>query len=121
MNKPSESKICQSCGRPFEWRKKWEKDWQQVKYCSKACNQAKAPTKFKEQILELLNKRDLDKTICPSEILDDDDKKDAKKMERVRSAGRLLAHEGKIEITQKGKAVDPNDFKGPIRFKLKKR
>jgi len=42
-------------------------------------------------------------------------------MERVRSAGRLLAHEGKIEITQKGKAVDPNDFKGPIRFKLKKR
>ena len=30
-------KICQSCGKPFNWRKKWEKVWDQVKYCSNKC------------------------------------------------------------------------------------
>ncbi|HPZ95794.1 MAG: DUF2256 domain-containing protein [Mycobacterium sp.] len=30
-------KICERCGRPFEWRKKWARDWPEVKYCSRAC------------------------------------------------------------------------------------
>ncbi|MAV15402.1 MAG: DUF2256 domain-containing protein [Flavobacteriaceae bacterium TMED121] len=30
-------KICISCSRPFNWRKKWKKDWHYVKYCSKKC------------------------------------------------------------------------------------
>ncbi|MDG1652286.1 MAG: DUF2256 domain-containing protein [Flavobacteriaceae bacterium] len=30
-------KICQSCSRPFYWRKKWEANWDDVKYCSKRC------------------------------------------------------------------------------------
>ena len=30
-------KICVTCGRPFDWRKKWERDWDQVKYCSERC------------------------------------------------------------------------------------
>ena len=30
-------KICQSCNRPFQWRKKWEKCWEEVKYCSDRC------------------------------------------------------------------------------------
>jgi hypothetical protein len=25
------SKVCETCGRPFEWRKKWEKVWDDVK------------------------------------------------------------------------------------------
>ena len=25
------SKVCESCGRPFDWRKKWEKVWDEVK------------------------------------------------------------------------------------------
>jgi hypothetical protein len=40
-------------------------------------------------------------------------------MEHVRRSTRLLASEYKIEITQKGQVVDPTDFKGPIRLKLK--
>ncbi len=40
-------------------------------------------------------------------------------MEHVRRSARLLAAENKIEITQKGKAVDPTTFKGPIRLKIK--
>jgi hypothetical protein len=31
-------KICQTCQRPFTWRKKWEKNWESVKYCSKKCS-----------------------------------------------------------------------------------
>jgi hypothetical protein len=30
-------KICQSCGKPFIWRKKWEKVWDEVRYCSERC------------------------------------------------------------------------------------
>ncbi|MGV8831732.1 MAG: DUF2256 domain-containing protein [Devosia sp.] len=30
-------KTCQTCGRPFSWRKKWAKVWDDVKYCSDAC------------------------------------------------------------------------------------
>ncbi|MEO1288956.1 MAG: DUF2256 domain-containing protein [Chloroflexota bacterium] len=30
-------KICETCGRPFTWRKKWADEWEQVKYCSKRC------------------------------------------------------------------------------------
>jgi hypothetical protein len=40
-------------------------------------------------------------------------------MEHVRRSARLLAHEGKIEITQSSKVADPTSFKGPIRLKLK--
>ena len=36
-----DTKVCISCGRPFQWRKKWEKDWQKVKYCSNKCKKNK--------------------------------------------------------------------------------
>ncbi|MEM7510391.1 MAG: DUF2256 domain-containing protein [Bacteroidota bacterium] len=31
------SKICETCGRPFSWRKKWENCWEEVKYCGERC------------------------------------------------------------------------------------
>ena len=30
-------KICQVCGKSFNWRKKWQRDWDRVKYCSDKC------------------------------------------------------------------------------------
>lgn len=37
-------KICASCGRPFDWRKKWERVWDEVRYCSDRCrNDRNAP------------------------------------------------------------------------------
>ncbi|MSV61371.1 MAG: DUF2256 domain-containing protein [Actinobacteria bacterium] len=30
-------KICATCGRPFEWRRKWSRDWENVRYCSDRC------------------------------------------------------------------------------------
>jgi hypothetical protein len=34
-------KVCETCGRPFSWRKKWEKVWLEVKYCSDKCRMEK--------------------------------------------------------------------------------
>jgi uncharacterized protein (TIGR00251 family) len=31
------SKLCATCGRPFNWRKKWERCWDEVRYCSDRC------------------------------------------------------------------------------------
>ncbi len=38
------TKICISCNRPFDWRKKWEKNWDEVKYCSERCRNEKKKT-----------------------------------------------------------------------------
>ncbi|MFY9337119.1 MAG: DUF2256 domain-containing protein [Mycobacterium sp.] len=35
-------KVCQTCGRPFEWRKKWARDWNEVRYCSEACRRGRS-------------------------------------------------------------------------------
>ncbi|MFM8662505.1 MAG: DUF2256 domain-containing protein [Acidimicrobiaceae bacterium] len=32
-------KICATCAKPFEWRKKWARDWPNVRYCSDRCRQ----------------------------------------------------------------------------------
>ena len=39
-------KICETCGRPFSWRKKWAKDWDRVRYCSKACRAGRNDPRF---------------------------------------------------------------------------
>ncbi|MDH6238688.1 DUF2256 domain-containing protein [Aurantimicrobium minutum] len=36
-------KVCESCGLPFEWRKKWAREWENVKYCSEKCRRTKGP------------------------------------------------------------------------------
>jgi hypothetical protein len=38
-------KICVTCGRPFNWRKKWERCWDEVTTCSKSCNHKRRETK----------------------------------------------------------------------------
>ena len=124
---PKKSKICQTCGRTFEWRKKWEKDWDLVKYCSDACRGHKpgtADAALEAAILELLAERGRDKTICPSEAAKLVGGKDARRdweglMEPARAAARRLVAAGRIVIQQGGKVVDGSSAKGPIRLKLK--
>ncbi|WP_342446941.1 DUF2256 domain-containing protein [Cobetia amphilecti] len=31
------SKLCQTCQRPFTWRKKWQDCWDDVRHCSQRC------------------------------------------------------------------------------------
>ncbi len=112
-----QTKTCASCGRLIEYRKKWARNWPSVKYCSDECRKNKNRFDYREAILNLLSKREAGKTICPSEVLAPADKTNPILMEHVRRSARLLATDGQIEITQKGRAVDPLDFRGPIRLR----
>lgn len=81
-------------------------------------DQGMAPN-YAQDILALLAERGTDKTICPSEVLMPHEKKNPELMEEVREAARLLVKQEKIIITQKGKEIDPDHIRGPIRLKLK--
>jgi hypothetical protein len=117
-----ENKNCELCGRKIEWRARWAKNWDEIKFCSDQCRRSKKTKHlgFEEKILTVLVKRPASSTICPSEVLEDYLKQDPEHMELVRQAARRLVHQGKILILQKGREVDPSDFRGPIRLKLKR-
>lgn len=114
-----ESKTCESCGREIEYRKKWARDWENVKFCSDECRRNKNKFDYREAILGLLKQRQRGQTICPSEVLPQEQKTDPVLMEHVRRSARLLAADELIEIMQNGRPVDPQKFRGPIRFRLK--
>jgi hypothetical protein len=114
------AKVCVTCGRTIEYRKKWARNWSEIKHCGEKCRRNKNTDNFEAQILELLNKRGSGKTICPSEVLEGDDKTNKELMEKVRSSARLLVAKGKIIITQNGRVVDPSTARGAIRLRLVK-
>jgi hypothetical protein len=124
---PHKDKICKTCGRTFEWRKKWERDWDVIKYCSDECRGHKAgesDAELEATILELLVERGRDKTICPSEAAKVVGGVESRRdweglMEPARAAARRLVATGKIVITQHGHVVDPSTAKGPIRLRLR--
>ena len=71
-----------------------------------------------EQILKVAAQRGADKSTCPSEIarmLFPDNWR--KHMGMVMEVAIGLSIDGKILITQKGKAVDVEKIKGPVRIK----
>ncbi len=115
------TKPCTVCGRAIEWRKKWERDWENVKYCSRACGSDKLSSvdqQLEAAILQLLNGRAKEATICPSEAaraVSPDEWKAL--MENTRRAARRLVVAGKIQITQEGRVVDASRAKGPIRLR----
>jgi hypothetical protein len=115
-------KPCVSCGRVITWRKKWEQNWDEVKYCSDACRSRKVSAlddQLSSAIMLLLGKRQNGATICPSEaaqLISPDDWRDL--MEPARRAARRLMNDGRVEITQRGKPIDPSTARGPIRIRL---
>ena len=120
-------KICKTCGRAFEWRKKWAKDWDVVKYCSDACRGHTVGEKdaaLEKAILDLLAERGRDKTICPSEAAKAVGGKEERRdweglMEPARAAARRLVAAGTIVVMQGGRVVDASTAKGAIRLKLR--
>lgn len=116
-------KSCAACGRTIEWRKKWERDWASVRYCSDGCRRQrrrKEAAPLEDAILELLAARAKGATICPSEAArkvagEEGDWRGL--MEPARAAARRLVAAGQVDITQKGRPVDPSTAKGPIRIR----
>ena len=104
------------------WRKSWAANWDQVRYCSDGCRKAGRPrgrdVELEQAIEALLDQRAGGATICPSEaarLVGGDDWRPL--MEPARAAARRLVAAGRIEITQKGRVVDPSTAKGPIRLR----
>ncbi len=137
-------KVCASCGRRIEWRKKWERNWEHVKFCSTACRRHgvnDVDRQLEDSILRLLAGRSAKSTICPSEVaravasagtsrdpshdglkdrLNDGSKDDEawrELMEPTRRAARRLVAAGKVQITQRGAVVDPSTARGAIRIR----
>lgn len=117
------TKICQTCGRTFSWRKKWERSWETVRYCSDLCRREKPgdlDARLEQAILGVLASRDRGATICPSEAaraVEPDDWKPL--MERTRRAARRLVRQGSLVITKGAQEVSPDDARGPIRLRLR--
>jgi hypothetical protein len=76
----------------------------------------------RDAILALLAARRAGATICPSEAaraLAGDDPTDWRPlMAPVREAAAVLADEGRVEVTQRGRAVDARAARGPVRVRL---
>ncbi|MCA8925018.1 MAG: DUF2256 and DUF3253 domain-containing protein [Planctomycetes bacterium] len=115
-------KVCATCGRRFAWRARWSSNWDAVRHCSRACRGGPSALgrRCEAAILALLA-RDPGASICPSEAARAVRPEAWRPLlERVRQAARRLAHEGALEITQRGRAVDPCEVRGPIRLRLKR-
>ena len=117
-------KLCATCGRTIEWRKKLERTWDTVRFCSDGCRTHRprgVDESLEAAILSLLAQRGADKTICPSEaarLVGSDTWQ--QQMEPARRAARRLVGRGLIDITQQGRIVDGSTAKGPIRLRLRK-
>ena len=115
------AKICARCGREMTWRAKWAKNWDSVKYCSDACRKQRLTAidiALEDAIVQLLNARARDASICPSEAAQRVGGEDWQRlMEPARMAARRLVAQEKVQITQGGRVVDPSRAKGPIRIR----
>ena len=75
---------------------------------------------MEETILELLDDRGPEKTICPSEVARAmaGGRDFRPYMEPVREAADRLARAGRVVVTQKGAPVSAAEARGPIRLGL---
>jgi hypothetical protein len=118
---PPAPRVCAGCGRAFAWRRSLAKDWDQVRWCSDACRRRRVRPVDREleaAIERLLDARSGDASICPSEAaraVDEDGWRTL--MEPARRAARRLVAEGRLEITQAGRVVDPSTARGAIRLR----
>lgn len=68
----------------------------------------------------MATQRDADKTICPSEVARNLFPENWRnRMQNIRDAAFELQIENQIQILQKGKLIDPETSKGPIRIRIR--
>ena len=119
---PPAPKLCRTCGRTLEWRKKWEATWDTVTRCSKACRSRKPgplDRELEDALLAIAQQRGASKTLCPSEAARRVRPEDWRPlMERTRNAARRLIATGQLDMLQKGRVVDASTAKGAVRLRL---
>jgi predicted dinucleotide-binding enzyme len=76
---------------------------------------------LEKAITTLLARRARGATICPSEaarvVAGDDEDAWRPLMEPARAAARRLVAAGEVEMTQRGRVVDPSTATGPVRIR----
>jgi len=105
----------------MEWRKAWARSWDSVRYCSDSCRArgvTDADRELEALILAMLESRPRSASVCPSDVARQADTDWRPLMEPVRRAARRLVAEGRVEICQGGRVVDPSHARGPIRIRL---
>jgi hypothetical protein len=120
-----QTKPCQYCGRSFSWRKKWEDCWEEVKFCSDGCRKASSSswaTEAEQAILGLLDARGVGKPLNPDEaaralVADQSSRQWRAALKEIMHAARRLSRQGKLNITRKGKVVDPDAVRGVVRLR----
>ena len=114
-------RVCAGCGRSFDWRPALAAAWDEVRWCSDACRRRgirPVDRALEAAIDTLLDGRDGDATICPSEAARRVDPAGWRElMEPARRAARRMVAAGTLEIVQGGRVVDPSHAKGPIRLR----
>jgi len=80
---------------------------------------AVSDARIEHAILDLLAQRGEGKTICPSDAARALSNDFRPLMDPVRRVARELVERGAIEVTQKGRVVDLDAARGPIRFRLR--
>lgn len=107
------------------WRSSWARSWDQVRWCSDGCRRrgvGEVDRALEAAILELLAARPEGATICPSEAARSvAPERWRAEMERARRAARRLVAAGRVEITQRGRVVDPSTARGPVRVRAVRR
>ena len=77
-----------------------------------------APGRIRAEILARVEARGPGRTICPSEVARALAEDWRPLMPGVRAEAARLAAEGRITVTQRGHAVDPETARGPMRLGL---
>ena len=116
-------KTCAACGRRIVWRRRWARSWHAVRYCGERCRRSRrarrdTDARLEEAIRSLLAARARDASLCPSEaarVVGGSDWRTL--MEPAREAARRLVARGEVEVTQRGRVLDPSRARGPIRVR----
>lgn len=115
------SGTCRVCGRAID-PPRWNEG---RRVCSQACRgEGVRPLdrELEQALLRLLDSRPAAATVCPSEAARAVRPEDWRPlMERARRAARRLVAEGRAEILQGGRVVDPSTARGPIRVRGRRR
>ena len=110
------SKPCATCGRVITWRKKWLRCWEQIQHCSQRCRRHRTTDqdrKLEGAIIDLLDRRAVTATICPSEAaktIGDEDWRSL--MEPTRAAARrraVLRRPGQAAQEAQGAGQEPHE------------
>jgi hypothetical protein len=72
-------------------------------------------------IMDLVQERGPDKTICPSEAARRVSSSWRPLMGRIRRVAMVLAKEGRVRIEKGGEPIEPDALVGPVRLRLRER